>query len=75
MDEKSYKNILIYDVWYIILLGAKFLSLVFGKVDRFIGDYDGTGYLVLLGVEKDIVIYDRIRYIIRLKSDITCLFS
>ena len=34
----------------------------------FIRDYDGTKYLVLLGLEKDNVIYDRIGYLVQLKG-------
>ena len=48
---------------------------MFDTVDGFIRDYDGTRYLVLFGLEKYDAIYDRIRYIIGLKSGITCGFS
>ena len=51
------------------------LYSMFDKVDGFIGDYDGTKYLVLLHLEKYNPILDRIRYVIWLKSGTTCLFS
>ena len=41
----------------------------------FFRDYDGTKYLVLFGFEKYCAIYDRIRYLIRLKSIITYVIS
>ena len=47
LDEKSYEDILIYDVSYKILIGAKPLHIMFDKVNGFIRDYDGTKYLVL----------------------------
>ena len=56
LDEKSYKNILIYGVLYKILIGAKPLRIICNKVDRFLRDYDGTKYLVLFG-------YNRIRHL------------
>ena len=40
------------------------LYSMFDKVDGFIGDYDGTKYLVLLHLEKYNPIFDRIRYVI-----------
>ena len=42
------------------------------KIDGFIRIHDGTRYLVLLGSEKYDAIYNRIRYLISLKSSITC---
>ena len=41
------------------------------KVDGFVRDYDGSKYLVLFGLEKYDLIYDRIRYFIGLKGSIT----
>ena len=35
-DEKSYKNILVYNISYISLIGAKSLRIRFDKVDGFI---------------------------------------
>ena len=45
------------------------------KIDGFIKIYDGSRYLVLLGPEKYDAIYDRIRYLISLKSGIKYIFS
>ena len=52
MDKKSYRNILIYDISYKTLIGAKPLRIKFDKVDRLIRVYHGTWYLVLFGGEK-----------------------
>ena len=37
IDEKSQKNILIYDISYKTLIGSKPLRIRFNKIDRFIG--------------------------------------
>ena len=68
IDEKSQKNILIYDISYITLIGSKPLRIRFDKTDGFIKIYDGTRYLILFGSEKYDAIYSRIRYITSLKS-------
>ena len=47
----------------------------FDKIDGLIRVYDKTRYLVLFGVEKYDFIYNRIRYLIGLKSDITYIFE
>ena len=75
MDGKSYKNILVYDISYKTLIGAKPLRIRFNKVDRFISIYDGTTYLVLFAGEKYDFIYNRIRYLIGVNSGITYVFS
>ena len=75
IDEKSHKNILIYDISYKTLIGSKPLRIRFDKIDGFIRIYDGTRYLTLFGSEKCDAIYDRIRYLISLKSGITYIFS
>ena len=46
MVEKSYENILVYDILYKTLIGAKPLHIMFDKVDGFIRVYDGPRYLV-----------------------------
>ena len=71
LDEKSYKNILLYDISYKYLIGAKPLRIRFDKVDGFIRVYDGTRYLVLFDPDKYDSIYHRIRYLLSLKSGIT----
>ena len=73
IDEKSHKNILIYDISYKTLIGSKSLHIRFNKIDGFIRIYDGTRYLTLFGSEK--YDYNRIRYLTSLKSDITYIFS
>ena len=62
MEEKSYWNILIYDISYKTLIGAKPLYVRFGNVNGYIRVYDGTKYLVLFAVEKPGLICNRIRY-------------
>ena len=47
----------------------------FDKIDGFITVYDGTRCLIFLGSEKYDAIYDRIRYLLSLKSGITYIFS
>ena len=42
IDEKSHKNILIYDISYKTLIGSKPLRIRFNKIDGFIGISDGT---------------------------------
>ena len=51
------------------------MRIRFDKIDAFIIVYDGTRYLVLLGPEKYVAIYNRIKYLISLKSSITYIFS
>ena len=75
IDEKSYKNILKYNISYKSLSDYKPLRIRVDKIDVFIRVYDGTGYLVLFGSEKYDSIYDRIRYLTSVKSDITSIIS
>ena len=42
LDEKPHENILIYDISYRTLIGAKPLRIRLDKIDRFIKVYDGT---------------------------------
>ena len=70
MNEK-----IIYDVSYNTSTGTKPFRIMFDKVDRFIRVYHGTKYLVLVCNERSNAIYDRIRYLIELKSGITYVFS
>ena len=51
-NEIPYENVLVYNVSYKALIGAKLLRIRFDKVDGFIRGYDRTGYLVLFGPEK-----------------------
>ena len=59
---------------YKTLIDSKPLRIRFNKIDGFIRTYDGTGYLTLFGSEKYDAIYDRIRYLISLRSSITYTF-
>ena len=60
MNEKSYENILVYDISFNTFIGERQLRISFDKVDGDIKLYDG--YLVLLGLEN------RIRYVIQVKK-------
>ena len=59
LDKKSNENILIYDISYRTLIGAKSLCIRFDKADGVIKVYNGTRYLMLFGSEK-YAIYDKI---------------
>ena len=74
IDEKWHENILIYDISYKTLTGSKPLGIRFDKIDRIIRIYDGTRYITLLGTKKYGAVYDRIRFRISLKSNITYVF-
>ena len=75
MDKKSYENIFIYDISCKTLIAAKPLCIRFDKIDGFIRVYNGSRYLVLFSPEKYDAIYDRIRFLIVLKSSIAHVFS
>ena len=74
-DEKSYENILVYNILYKNLIDSKSLRIRFDKIDEIIRVYDGTRYLVLFGSEKHGSIYDRNRYLISVKSGSTYIIS
>ena len=57
------------------MIVAKPLRIRLNKIDGFIRVYDGTRYLMLFRGEKYDFIYNRIRYFIRVKSDITYFIS
>ena len=75
IDKKLHKNILIYDISYKRLIDSKPLRMRFSKINGFNRVYDETRYLVLFGSEKYDSIYNRIRYAISVKNDITCIIS
>ena len=75
MDEKSYENILVYNISYTSVIGAELLRIRFDKTDGFIRVYDGTRYLVLFKGEKYDFIYNKFRYLIGVKSGITYVIS
>ena len=64
MAENSCKSILINNVSYKTLIGAKPLRVISDKVDGFVRDYDRTKYLVLFIPKNNNAIFDRIRYFI-----------
>ena len=53
------------------MISAKPLRIRLDKIDGFIRVYDGTRYLVLLGLTKYDAIYRRIKYHIGVKNGIT----
>ena len=69
IDKKSHRNVLIYNISYKTLIDPKPLRTRFDQIDEFIRIYDGIRYLKLLGSEKYDAVYDRIRYLISVKSD------
>ena len=66
---------MIYDISYKTLIDSKPLRIRLNKIDGFIRIYDGTKYLTLFGSKQYDAIYNRIRYLISLKSGITYIFS
>ena len=75
LDEKSHRNILIYEISYVNLDDAKTFSIIFNKVDGYIRKYDKTKYLDLFHFEKCDKIFDRIRHLFILKNKISSIFS
>ena len=68
INGNSCENVLVYDISHKTLIGAKPLRIRFRKVNGPIRVYNGTRYLVLFGDEKYHFIYNRIRYLIGVKS-------
>ena len=64
IDEKSEKQLLIYEFSYKNLIGVKPLRIKFEKIDGFIRIYDGARYLTLFGSESNDAIKNRVRYLI-----------
>ena len=71
---KNHKKIF-YGISDKTLTGPKPLCIRSNKIDGFIRVYDGTRYLTLFHSEKYDYIYNRIRYLISLKSSITYFLS
>ena len=57
------------------MIGSKPSRIRFDNIDGFTRIYDGIRYLTLFGSEKHDAIYDKIRYLISLKSGFTHIFS
>ena len=70
IDEKSYKNISVYNISCKSLIDFRF-----DKIDGFIRVCNGTRYLVLFGSEKYESICDKIKYFIIVRSIITYIIS
>ena len=75
IGEKSYENILVHNISYKSLIDSKSLNIRLDKIDDFIRVYDGIRYLVLFGNEKYDFLYNRIRYLVSVKNDITYTIS
>ena len=71
IEKKSHGNNLINYISHKTLIAPKPLRIRIDKTYGFIKFNNGSKHLVLLGPEKFDVIYNRIRYIISLKSNIT----
>ena len=56
------------------MIGVKPLHIRFNKIDGFIIVYDGSRYSLLFGAKKN-MIYNRVRYLIVVKSGITYAIS
>ena len=67
IDKKSYKSILFYNISYKSLIDFQPLHIRFKKIDVFIR--------ASFRSEKDDSIYNRIRYLISVKSGITYIIS
>ena len=57
------------------LIDSKPLCIRFDKTDRFIRIYDGPRYLVLFIIEKYDSIFNKVRYLISVKSGMTYIIS
>ena len=66
---------MVYDFSCKTLIGPNLLCIRFDEIDGFIRVYDRTRYLVLFGDEKYYLIYNRIRYLIGVKTGITYVIS
>ena len=66
---------MIYYISYKTFIGRKLAQIRFNKIDGSIRIYNETRYLALFGFEKYDAIFNRIRYLIILKSNITHIFS
>ena len=62
-------------IFLLMTFHPKPLCIKFDKTDGFIRPHNRNRYLVLFGPEKYNAIFNRIRYLISLKSSITNVFS
>ena len=70
IDKKSNENFLVCNISYKNLIAVNLLHIRFDKTDEFIRVYYGTRCLVLFECEKDDSIYNKIRYLLSVKSGI-----
>ena len=76
INEKSYEIFLIHVVAYKTPYGSKPLRIIFDNVDEYIRKYDSTKYVALFySDEKYEKVFDRIRYLIMLKRNISDVYS
>ena len=68
--KEKYENILIYNILYKTLIGAKLLCIRFIKIDAFIKIHDEIRYLVLVDYSYCDKIWDKIKYLISKKSGV-----
>ena len=66
---------MIYEISDKTLVGPKHLRIKLDKMDGFIRIYDGNKYLTLLSSKKYDAIYNRTRYLISVKRNVTYIFS
>ena len=64
-----------YEVSYKTLIDAKPLHIILSNVDWFTIDYNGTKYLILFDSEKYNAVFNKNRYLISIKSNISYFFS
>ena len=62
---------MIYDISYKTLTGSKPLRIRFDRIDGIIRIYDRSRCLTLFGTKKYDALYEKIRYLISIKSGIT----
>ena len=73
--KKSHENVLVYNISYKTLIGAKPISIRFDKVNRFIRIFDGNRLLASFEAEKYDLNYNWIGCFIGLKRSITYVIS
>ena len=73
-DEKSYENILIYNVEYKTLDSAKPLCIIFNKIEGYIRKYDSTMVAQYLSLGHSNEKHDKMGHVM-LKSNILDTFS
>ena len=66
---------MIYDISYKNLISPKPLCIRFDKIDGSIKIHGETRCFTLFGFEKYDAVYNRVRYLLSLKSSITYAFS